>query len=448
MKTKIRNGQTLIRSATVGDNACFIGCYAAVLDQAFKVNLMIDVDVLIVGGGLVGSTLAAALCGTGISVALVDSTDLYGGINSEFDGRSFAVSLASHRVLSGVGIGQHLGEDQSPIRDIRISDGPSLMFLHFDHRDAGGEPMGYMIENHSLRRAQYKRLIKAEDLIIRSPDSVVRLCRNAYGVTAELASGARLKAKLLVGADGRDSRVRSDAGIPLTKWEYNQAGIVCTVRHDYHHNNIAHERFLPSGPFAILPLKGNPPEAGNRSSLVWTEVNELIPNIINLNDQEFIGEISQRFGDFLGNVELAGPRYTFPLALQFAKNSIDRRLVLIGDAASAMHPIAGQGFNMGLRDVAALAEVLVDAVKLGLDIGEDRVLQKYVRWRRFDTNLMLAATDGLNRLFSNNLGPARLARDLGLAAVNRCPPLKRFFVRHAMGLVGNLPRLLRGDSLV
>ena len=184
----------------------------------FAGNLMIDVDVLIVGGGLVGSTLAAALSGTGISIALVDSTDLYSAINSEFDGRSFAVSLASHRLLSGVGIGQHLGEDESPIRDIRISDGPSLMFLHFDHRDAGGQPMGYMIENHSLRRAQYKRLIKAKDLILRSPDSVVCLDRNAYGVTAELASGARLKAKLLVAADGRGSRVRSGAGIGVTKW--------------------------------------------------------------------------------------------------------------------------------------------------------------------------------------------------------------------------------------
>ncbi len=409
---------------------------------------MTDVDVLIVGGGLVGSTLAAALAGTGVSAAVVDSTDLYSAINSEFDGRSFAVSHASHRLLSAVGIWPYLDKDQSPILDIRISDGSSLMFLHFDQRDSGGKPMGYMVENHSLRRAQYKRLLEAKDLIVHSPDSIVFLERTANGVTADLASGTRLKAKLLVGADGRGSKVRSEAGIGLTKWKYNQTGIVCVVRHDYHHNHIAQERFLPSGPFAILPLIGDPPEAGNRSSLVWTEVNELIPNLMNLSDLDFTREISQRFCNFLGNVELAGPRYSFPLALQFAKNSMDRRLILVGDAATAMHPIAGQGLNMGLRDVAALAEVLLEAVKLGLDIGEDQILQKYVRWRRFDTNLMLAATDGLNRLFSNNWGPTRLARDLGLSAVNRCPPLKRFFVSHAMGLTGNLPRLLRGDSLV
>ena len=195
--------------------------------------LMTDVDVLIVGGGLVGSTLAAALSGTGVSVALVDSTDLDSAINSKFDGRSFAVSLASHRLLSAVGIWSHLGQCQSPILDIRISDGPSLMFLHFDHRDVGGDPMGYMIENHSLRRAQNECLIKAKDLILHAPDSVVFIDRTAYGVTAELGSGARLKAKILVGADGRGSRVRSEAEIGLTKWTYNQTGIVCAVRHDY-----------------------------------------------------------------------------------------------------------------------------------------------------------------------------------------------------------------------
>ncbi len=409
---------------------------------------MTDVDVLIVGGGLVGSTLASALAGTGISAAVVDSTDLCSAINSEFDGRSFAMSRASQRLLSAVGIWPYLNQYESPILDIRISDGSSLMFLHFDNSDSRGDPMGYMVENHSLRRAQYKRLLEAEDLILYSPDSVVSIDRSAHGVMAELASGTRLKARLLVGADGRGSRVRSEAGIGLTKWKYNQTGIVCVVRHDHHHNHIAQERFLPSGPFAILPLTGDPPEAGNRSSIVWTEVNELIPNIMNLSDLEFTGEISHRFGNFLGNVELAGPRYSFPLALQFAKKSMDRRLILVGDAASAMHPIAGQGFNLGLRDVAALAEVLFEAVKLGLDIGDEHILHKYVRWRRFDTNLMLAATDGLNRLFSNNWGPTRLARDLGLSAVNRCPPLKRFFVSHAMGLGGNLPRLLRGDSLV
>ncbi len=409
---------------------------------------MVDVDVLIVGGGFVGSTLAAALSGTGISVALIESADLRDTINSEFDGRSFAVSLSNQRLLAAVGIWEGLEKTVSPICDIRISDGPSLLFLHFDHREVGSEPMGYMVENCYLRRAQYKRLRLAPDVKIFAPNRLSSLKQSAYRVEAELQSGDVVKARLVVGADGRNSIVRTSAGISLTKWDYDQSGIVCTVSHESHHNYIAHERFLPSGPFAILPLKGDPPESGNRSSLVWTERKDLMPAIMNIDAKEFIGEIRQRFGKFLGQVELAGPRYTFPLALQFSSKSTDCRLVLVGDASSAMHPIAGQGLNMGLRDVATLTEVLVDAKLLGLDVGDYHVLQRYARWRRFDNTLMLAATDGLNRLFSNNFAPLQIARGMGLAAVNRLPPLKRLFMRHAMGLVGDVPRLLRGEPLV
>ena len=407
-----------------------------------------QVDVLIVGGGFVGNTLAAALAGTGVSSAMVDTADLREAINAEFDGRSFAISLSNQRLLQGAGIWSGLAERTAPILDIRISDGPSLMFLHYDHRETGGDPMGFMIENHHLRRAHYERLQAADDVRVLAPDRVARLTRDRHGVSAELQSGGKVRARLVVGADGRNSMVRADAGIATTKWSYDQSGIVCTVRHERHHNNIAHERFLPAGPFAILPLRGDPPAAGNRSSLVWTERNVLTPTIMGLDDTSFMAEVRLRFGDFLGEIELAGPRYVFPLSLQFAQRLMEQRLVLAGDAAHAMHPIAGQGLNMGLRDVAALAEVLVDAARLGQDVGDQQVLARYVRWRRFDNTMMLAATDGLNRLFSNDVGPVRLARDLGLAAINRLPPVKRFFMRHAMGLVGDLPRLLRGERLI
>jgi len=408
----------------------------------------LDVDVLIIGGGFVGNTLAAALCGTGMSVALVDTQDLEAAIDAEFDGRSFAISLSNQRLLKGVGLWAGLADRAAPILDIRISDGPSLMFLHYDHREAGDEPMGYMVENHHLRRAHFERLSGARDLAVFAPDRVDTLDRGPGGVAANLSGGTEIRARLAVAADGRSSSTRQAAGIGVTKWSYDQSGIVCTVRHQHRHDYIAHERFLPAGPFAILPLMGDPPEAANRSSLVWTELTELTPAMMELDDAGFVAEIRRRFGDFLGDIEVAGPRYAFPLGLQFASRTTDQRLVLAGDAAHAMHPIAGQGLNMGLRDVAALAEVLVDAHRLGQDLGEGAVLERYARWRRFDNTMMLAATDGLNRLFSNDIAPVRLARDMGLAAVDKLPPLKRLFMRHAMGLVGDLPRLLRGEPLI
>ena len=408
----------------------------------------VQADVLIIGGGFVGNTLAAALSGTGLKTVLVDTQDLKTAIDAEFDGRSFAISLSNQRMLEEVGVWSSLAPFAEPILDIRISDGPSLLFLHYDHRETGDGPMGFMVENQHLRRAHYERLSDADGVSIFAPDRVETLDRHSGGVRARLVSGKEIQARVAVAADGRASSTRQGAGIELTQWSYHQSGIVCTVRHQRHHENIAHERFLPAGPFAILPLQGDPPEAGNRSSLVWTERDHLTPPLMAADEATFVAELRRRFGDFLGDVELAGPRYVFPLSLQFASRMTDTRLALAGDAAHAMHPIAGQGLNMGLRDVAVLAEVLIDAARLGQDIGDAMVLERYARWRRFDNTLMLAATDGLNRLFSNDVGPVRMARDFGLAAVNRVPPLKRFFMRHAMGLVGELPRLLRGEPLI
>ena len=407
----------------------------------------IDVDVLIIGGGFVGASLAAALAASGLRLCMVDRAEPAEALSATFDGRAFAISAANQRMLEGVGLWPYLAETSGPILDIRVSDGPSLLFLHYDHEDVGEGPMGYMVENHHLRRALHARLADVPGLVNLAPARVTQLARGPGGVRAATDTGGEIRARLVVGADGRGSDPRKRAGIGLTHWDYGQTGIVCTVRHERDHDHIAHERFLPTGPFAILPLMGDDADRANRASIVWTERDDLAPAIMALDDATFLAELKRRFGTFLGRVEVIGPRWSYPLSLQFARDTIAERLVLVGDAAHDLHPIAGQGLNMGLRDVATLAEVLVEAHRLGLDVGDKGVLQRYRRWRRFDNAAMLAATDVLNRLFSNDIAPLRLARDLGLAAVDKMPPLKKLFMRHAMGVVGDLPRLLRGQPL-
>jgi 2-octaprenyl-6-methoxyphenol hydroxylase len=385
----------------------------------------IRADVLIVGGGLVGGTLACALGDAGMTVAVVDAADPAAVLEAGFDGRASAIALSSRRLLEAVGLWDGMKDDAAPMLDIRVSEGRSNFFLHYDHHDIGEEPFGHMVENRVFRKALFHRMRESE------------LARSADGIETRLADGRRILAPLVVAAEGRGSRTRDDAGIRVTQWFYEQTGIVCTVGHEKPHHFIAHEHFLPAGPFAILPL------LGNRSSIVWTERADLAPAIMALDDAAFTAELGRRFGDFLGSLEVIGPRWSYPLSLQFAETAVALRLVLVGDALHGMHPIAGQGLNMGLRDVAALVEVLTDARGLGLDIGAADVLERYQRWRRFDNVLMLAMTDGLNRLFSNNIAPLRLARDLGLAGVNLVPPLKKLFMRHAMGAVGELPKLMR-----
>ncbi|MEX2312235.1 MAG: FAD-dependent monooxygenase, partial [Rhodospirillales bacterium] len=276
-----------------------------------------------------------------------------------------------------------------------------------------------------------------------APMRVETLKRDRAGVIATLSDGREISASLAVAADGRASKTREDAGIRTTHWRYPQEAIVCTVEHERAHGFVAHEHFLPAGPFAILPLKGSAARPGRRSSIVWTERAAQARALVALDAPEFMAELSRRFGDFMGEISLVGPRFCHPLGLQFAATSIAERLVLIGDADHGMHPIAGQGLNMGYRDVAALRDVLVEARRVGLDIGAASVLQRYQRWRRFDNTLMLAVTDGLNRLFSNDIAPIRHARDLGLGVVNRMPPLKKMLMRSAMGLMGDLPSLMR-----
>ena len=311
-----------------------------------------------------------------------------------------------------------------------------------------------MVENRVTRRALAACLAAQPNLIHLAPVEVAGVARGRSRVDLRLADGRRVSGRLLVGADGRNSELRREAGIRANRWDYGQSAIVCTLGHERPHNGVAHECFLPAGPFAMLPLPDRPAEPDkpggpprHRSSIVWTEQRDLAPLLLRQDDQRLAREIQRRFGDSLGAVEVLGKRWSYPLSLSWATARVERRLALVGDAAQAIHPIAGQGFNLGLRDATALAELIVDSLRLGLDPGAADRLAAYSRWRGFDAFALIAVTDGLNRLFSNNLPPVRLLRDLGLAAVNRMPGAKRFFMRHAMGLVGELPRLVQGRPL-
>lgn len=403
-------------------------------------DLEYEADLLVVGGGFAGLALALALANGGLEVAVVDRSTFRQTADEAFDGRSSAIAYASCKLLEGINVWPDLEEQAGPIHEIRVSDGPSKLFLHFDQQAVGDEPLGHMIENRHLRLALHRHVLRHDRIRVLAPDTVMDLTRDASGVTATLESGGQVRAALCVGADGRNSATRDSAGIAVTKWGYGQFGIVATVEHSLPHHGIAHERFLPEGPFAMLPL------TENRVSLVWTTTEDLAGEIMALSERAFAAEVRKRMGDFLGETTIVGGRWSFPLTLNNAERYADTRLALIGDAAHGMHPIAGQGLNLAIRDVAALAEVLIDAVRLGQDIGSDTVLARYEKWRRFDSVALLAVTDGLNRLFSNDIAPVRLARDLGLAAVHRMPGLKRFFINHARGTVGQLPKLLSGEA--
>jgi 2-octaprenyl-6-methoxyphenol hydroxylase len=416
------------------------------------------VEVAIVGGGMVGGTLAAALAQAGMAVALVDRADPAAQVDIGHDGRTSAIAHATHRLLKAIGFWTRLLPHAEPILDIRVSDGPSLLFLHYDHRALGDEPLGYIVENRIIRRAMQARLAGLGGLSLHAPAEIAAHAADDSGVALTLADGTDIRADVLIAADGGDSHLRRGAGIAATQWEYGQTAIVCTMGHDKPHRGIAHERFLPAGPFAVLPMTDGPPDSspgsspggpaqGHRSSIVWTERADRAPAMLALSDGDFSFELHRRFGPWLGDVRVIGGRWSYPLRFLHAETYVKRRFALVGDAAHTLHPIAGQGLNIGLRDVAALAEVLVDAKRLGLDPGAASVLERYQRWRRFDNQVLLTVTDGLNRLFSNDMAPVRLARDLGIAAVNRVAPLKRLLMRHAMGTVGDLPRLLRGEAL-
>lgn len=419
-------------------------------EQSQRTGGTIDAEVVVVGGGLVGATLAGVLATAGIETVLIDREDPEVALGAAFDGRASAIAAGSRHMFEAIGLWPEMAAAAQPILNIEVSDGRigrgrSALSLHYDHRGVG-EPLGHIVANQDTRRAQQRFLARLARLEHLAPVSVERVVRRESGVEARLADGRRVRARLACGCDGRGSRLRREAGIGATSWTYPQAGVVATLTHDVPHRGVAYEHFLPAGPFAMLPMVDDPAGAP-RSSIVWTERRALAARVVDLPDRAFAEEVLRRFGDGLGDVRPVGPRFSYPLGGLHAERYIDRRLALVGDAAHAIHPIAGQGLNLGLRDVAALAECIVDARRLGLDVGRGDVLTRYQRWRRPDNLMLVAATDSLNRLFSNDFGPLRLARDLGLGVVDRIGPLKQLFMRHAMGTLGDLPQLIAGRPL-
>jgi 2-octaprenyl-6-methoxyphenol hydroxylase len=401
-------------------------------------------DVVIAGGGMVGMTLALAMAQGGLKVIVVDPVPQKAALDERFDGRVSALAYSSVRMFEALGVWPDLAPDAQPINDILVTDAglgksPSPFSLHFDHREIG-RPMGVIAENRHIRRALFAAIARAKSIVLRSPAALTGLEDRGHVMAAELTGGEGIDAPLVVAADGRESPMREHMGIGTIGWAYPQMGIVATVAHEKPHNGTAWEHFLPSGPFAILPMMGN------RSSLVWTEREDLAPAMMKLDEATFDAEIARRFGAHLGATHAEGPRWSYPLRFHLARAYVKPRFAVAGDAAHGIHPIAGQGLNLGLKDAAALAEVVLEGARLGIDIGDLNLLKRYERWRRFDSFTLAAATDGLNRLFSNDFTPLRLARDVGLGIVDGIGPLRRFFMRHAGGDVGKLPRLMRGEA--
>lgn len=395
------------------------------------------VDVCIVGAGPVGATLACRLAEGGVSVAVIDRAPLPPMEHPDFDGRAYAIAAGSRALLEDAGVWPALPQPACPILDIRVSDGrvgrrASKLYLHFDHAEAGASPFGWMVEARSLRVAVNAHMHRAPGLQVFAP-AAAAVERRAAGATVAVEGGPTLQARLVVAAEGRDSPLRAQAGIPVTRAPYGQRGIVCAIAHERPHRNVALEHFLPAGPFAQLPMIGID-GAPNVSAIVWTERTALADRLMRLDDAAFAREVARRLGDHLGAVRLVGRRWMYPLAAMHAQRYVDTRLALVGDAAHGIHPIAGQGLNLGFRDVIALSGLVIGAVRAGADPGAPALLAQYQRARRPDNLLMLAATDALDRLFSSDNPALRALRDLGIAGVHRMPRLKRLFMQRAMGL--------------
>jgi 2-octaprenyl-6-methoxyphenol hydroxylase len=411
-------------------------------------------DIVIAGAGLTGAAFALAAAQAGLKVVMIDPQPFSDQLAPTFDGRSTAVAFSTFRMLDALGLGETLRPHACRMDHILVTDGrrpgaasrsASPAFLRFDADEiggrTGGEPLGYMVENRRIRAALAEAVTRA-GIAVQAPATVASVETDAGKATVTLADGSTLIAPLVVGAEGRGSTVRRAAGIETVGWGYGQSGVVATVRLGRDHGNVAHEYFLPSGPFAILPL------TDQRASLVWTETTRRGEALRDASDDAFHAHLMRRFGEFLDGATVEGPRFVYPLSLSLAEKLIAPRIALIGDAAHGVHPVAGQGLNMGLKDAAALAEVLAEAARLGEDIGSETVLERYARWRRFDNAALAAGFDAFVRLFSNDIAPVRLARDLGMAAVNRIGPLRRAFMQEAGGATGDLPRLLRGEAVV
>ncbi|MBU2957271.1 UbiH/UbiF/VisC/COQ6 family ubiquinone biosynthesis hydroxylase [Paracoccus sp. 1_MG-2023] len=402
-------------------------------------------DVLIAGGGLNGPTLAIALADAGLSVAVVDPRPASARADAAFDGRAYALSIASTRLLGALGLWADLAPKAQPMRQIKASQGQpgsgaAPCFLHFDSAEIEEGPVGHMLEDRFL----YAALLAGMDGRVTHLDglAVTDHAADATGVTATLSDGQQIRANLLIGADGRGSGVAARAGIARRGWGYGQTALVAAIDHELPHDGIAHQYFMATGPLAILPLPGN------RSSVVWSETDANARAIAALPHDEFMAVLRPRFGDFLGQIGLAGARFSYPLSLSLAERYAADRVALVGDAAHGVHPIAGQGLNLGLRDVAALAEVLVEASRRGEDIGNELVLERYQGWRRFDATALALGMDGVNRLFATDNPLIAGLRGAGMGLVGGIPGLRRRFMRQAAGLsVDPMPRLLTGRAL-
>lgn len=406
---------------------------------------MEQADVIILGGGLVGLTLALALDAHGLSSHVIDTADLKNSVAPSFDGRVSAISSSSMKMMDAIGIGARLRPHGCPIARISVTEGLSHSALLFDSAEGGaGDPLGHMVENRLLRLALLDAVAGAGNVTLNAPARAVRLDRGHARVEVELDSGRLLRAPLVIVAEGRNSPTRQAAGIKVAQWRYDHGAVVTVIDHAKPHGNTAHEMFYQTGPFAILPMNG-PDGSGTRSAIVWTVARDLAPAVTALSARALAAEIEKRMGGLLGEVRMAAPAWSYPLGFHHAARIVTDRLALVGDAAHGIHPIAGQGLNLGFRDVAALTEVLADGARLGLDLGDPQLLARYQRWRGLDTMMVAGMTDVLTRLFGLPGRTMRTVRAIGLAAVDRLPPLKRRFMAEARGETGELPKLLTGE---
>ena len=401
-----------------------------------------DCDIAIVGGGFNGPALALAAAQVGLRVIVLDATSHKPRKNAKFDGRAYALALASKRLMAAVGVWENVAQDAEPMLNIRVSDGhagvgASPFFMDFDHAELEEGPMGYMVEDRHLRYALQAAMQTSPLIEYRLATRVTGQSTGPEGVTLSLANNQKITTRLLVGADGRQSGTAARAGITYTGWQYGQTALVCAVEHDRPHGGVAHQFFMPAGPMAVLPL------SARRSTVVWSEKTDNAAVIKTLDDAAFLDVLRPRFGDFLGDIALTGGRFSYPLGMMIAKSYIAPNVALIGDAAHGVHPIAGQGLNAGLRDVAALIQVLSEAKQRGEDFASQPVLARYQLWRRFDATALAVTTDGFNRLFSNDNPILRLGRDLGMGMINAMPKVRRGILREAAGLTGDLPDLMR-----
>jgi len=400
-------------------------------------------DVIILGGGLVGLALASALDSSGISAIVVDPADPAPRTAASFDGRTSAVSSSSMRMLEAIGVAEHLAEAGCPIWRIAVADGLKPGSLHFDPDD--DEPLGFMHENRNLRAALQARAEAGKRLWLMWKSRVSNVDRGEYGVVVGLEDGRKLSAPLLIAADGRNSRTRVDAGINVARWKYDHQAIVSVLRHEKPHEHVAYEIFYPTGPFALLPM--NDDKAGHRSAIVWSVPQEDAAGWLSFSDEDFAGEAAAAMGGFLGRIEMLAPRSSFPLGFHHAARMTAQRLALVGDAAHAIHPIAGQGLNLGFRDAAALTQVLVEGARLGLDLGDRQLLDRYQRWRSLDALSVAFATDSLTRIYGIPGKTASAVRRFGMGLVGRITPLRNKLMSEARGTSGELPLLLRGLSI-